>query len=209
MADRLWHDRSGTDDAPLSVRQGAAEVASLKRLTLERVLVAAAALLVAAVVTGWNARLGVAFAAGSVGELGLAWIAEARLRGVLLLLASEKDGYVLDEVRRFGASLISWERRLALAHSIEAILREASRSDSIFLLGRVAAQAPALTVIARSLADRETSVEPFAVATLVLLLRDGTSSPLLDLSAKPAELGRTVERILSGIHPAGVPVKTP
>lgn len=200
MADRLWPDRSGTDSPPLAVRQGAAELASLRRLALQRALVAAAAALVAVIVTGWNARIGMAFAVGSIGELALAWMAEARRREVLFLLAAERDGYVLDEVRRFGASLTSWERRLALARSIEAILREAGRSDSVFLVGRVAAQAPALTVIARSLADRETSVEPCAVATLVLLLRDGSRSPLLNPSATPAELGRTVERILKGIH---------
>ena len=200
MADRLWPERSGTDSPPLAVRQGAAEVASLRRLTLQRALVAAAAALVAAVVTGLNARIGVAFAVGSAGELALAGVAYARRRGVLLLLAAEPDGYVLDEVRRFGASLTSWEQRLALARSIEAILHEASRSDSVFLVGRVAAQAPALTVIARSLADRDAAVEPIAMATLVLLLRDGTRSPLLNMTATPAELGRTVERILNGIH---------
>lgn len=200
MADRFWPDRSGTDSPPRPVEQGAAEVASLRRLTLQRALVAAAAALVAAVVMSWNARIGVAFAVGSAGELTLAWVAEARRRGALLLLAAEREGYVLEEVRRFGASLTSWEQRLALARSIEAILREASRSDSVFLLGRVAAQAPALTVIARALADRETFVEPFAIATLVLLLRDGTRSPLLNLDATPAELCRIVDRILSGIH---------
>ena len=200
MADRLWPERSGTDSPPPAVRQGAAEVASLRRLTLQRALVAAAAALVAAVVTGLNARIGVAFAVGSAGELALAWVAYARRREVLLLLAAERDGYVLDEVRRFGASLTSWERRLALARSIEAILHEASRSDSVFLVGRVAAQAPALTIIARLLADREAAVEPIAMATLFLLLRDGTRSPLLNQTATPAELGRAVERILNGIH---------
>lgn len=198
----LCHDRSKTPDRPPSgVHGAAAEIASLRQLALQRALLALTAAAVAGFVASSNLRLGVAFAIGSIGELALAGGAETRRRSVLLVLATDREGYELAEVQHFGASLTAWRKRLALAHAIEELLRDASRSESIFLLDRVAAHAPALAAIARSLADEKTSVEPIAMATLVQLLTDGGRSPLLSRTAPPAELEKAVARILSGIHP--------
>lgn len=182
------------------LRGAAAEIASLRRLALQRALLAVVAAAVAGLAAGADVRLGAAFAVGSLAELALAAVAESRRRGALLLLAADRDGYALAEVRRFGASLTTRRRRLALARSIEGMLRDASRADSIFLLDRVAAQAPAFAAIAQSLADEDVVVEPMAMATLLRLLTDGGRSPLLCRAASPEELRTTVARILRGLH---------
>ena len=181
----------------------AAELASLKRLGLQRALLGVAAGVGAAVATSFDPRLALALTAGSIAAGALTQLsARGRNRLQLVLVASgEADG--LAEVRRFGVSLITRSKRLALARSIAAVLREAGGSESIFLLERISAVAPELTVIARSLADEETVVEPAAAATLTHLLTDGRRSPLLNPSTGPEELRRALARVLAGMHPRG------
>ena len=201
---------TGRDDgaptpAGREVQAAAAELASLRRLAAQRALLAVAAAVGAGLAASLDPRLTVACGAGFVAEACLAFVSVCRRRHALLVLAAERDTYALAEVRRFGASLTTPKKRLALARSIAALLHEASGSDSIFVLERVAAEAPALAAISQALADEATVIEPTAVAVLLQLITDGNGSPLLNPAATSDELGRTLARVLTGIHPRPAP----
>lgn len=197
----LPHDHNGTSsNLPPELQDAAAELVSLRRLAVERAALAGAAALLAGLVAPLDFRLGVALAAGSVGGLALAGVAEMRRRAVLLVLAADPNGYAIAEVREFGASLVSWRGRTSIAGTIKTTLLEASRPNSLFLLDRVAAQAPVLTAIARSLMEPATLVEPYAMAALLLLLTDGDRSPLLNPNTTTTDLDRALARIDGGIR---------
>ena len=194
------HDGAPTP-AGRDVHAAAAELASLRRLAAQQALLAVAAAVGAGLAASLDPRLAAAFGAGFVAEAILAFLSVCCRRHTLLVLAAERDTYALDEVRRFGASLTTPRRRLALARTIAAVLRESSESDSIYVLDRVAAEAPALAAIAHALADKATVIEPTAMAALLQLLTDGHGSPLLNPAVTSDELGRTLARVLTGIHP--------
>ena len=195
-------DRRAPASATRAVRASAVELVSLQRLAAQQALLAAAAALASALSASFNPRLALAFGAGFVAEALLALGSRCRRRRLLLALAADREAYTLAEVRRFGASLTAPKRRRALARSIAAALREASQSDSIYLLDRVAAGAPALAMIAQALADEATVVEPTAMAALLQLLTDGAGSPLLNAAVAADELDRTLAPILAAIRPA-------
>ena len=179
----------------------AAQLHALRRLALQRAVLAVASAATAGFAFGGYPRVAVAFGAGSLAEAVLAVFSRASLRDRLRELATQRDAYVLPEVRRFGASLTTQKQRLAVARSIAALLRESSTGDSIFLLDRVVAHAPALAAIGSALADSSVSVEPAAVASLQQLLTDGSGSPLLNPELNPELLERTLRLILAGIEP--------
>ena len=195
-------DRSAPSSARRDVKASAAELVSLQRLAAQQALLAAAAALASALSASFNPQLAVALGAGFVAEGLLALGSRCRRRRLLLALAADREAYTLAEVRRFGASLTAPNKRRALARSVTTALRESSRSDSIYVLDRVAAGAPALALIAQGLADEATVVEPTAMAALLLLLTDGAGSPLLNAAVAPDEVGRTLAPILAGIRPA-------
>ncbi len=184
-----------------AVETAARELVALRRLAVQRGLVAVTAAAVAGLVASVDMRVAVALGAGAIVEAGLAVVSACDRRQLLLALAAHRDSYVLAEVRGFGASLTTPKRRLALARSIAAVLRNSGTFDSIYILDRVAVEAPALTAIARALADDSAVVEPSAMAALVQLLTDGNGSPLLNPAASRDELRGTVAGILAGIHP--------
>lgn len=184
------------------VRASAVELVSLRRLAAQQTQLAAAAALASALSVSFNLRLAVAFGAGVVAEAVLAHGSRCRRRRLLLALAADREAYTLAEVRCFGTSLTAPKTRRTLALSIAAALRESSRSDSIYMLDRVAAAAPALVLIAQALADDATVVEPTAMAALMQLLTDGAGSPLLNAAVAADELDHTLAPILAGIRPA-------
>lgn len=183
-----------------TVSQAARELASLRRLMLQRAAVALAALLMAGPAVIVDARLALAFAAGAVFEALLALTTSARRGAIIASLAVHREAYLLPEVRRHGAALATMKRRRALARLITSMLRGASGSHpGVVLVDRVTWQAPALAAVAHALIDPENVVEPTAIAACVQLLTDGRASPLLNPALPRTELERVVRQIHAGI----------
>jgi len=199
-------ERSSNDNSrPLGPAIGGAagRLMSLRRLAVQRAVLALAAVLATGFVVGVDPRLAVALGTGFVLESILA-VNSVAARGALLWeLAADPNAYALAEVRRFGASLTTPAKRLALARSIAAMLREAGSPNSVYLVDRVAGTAPALFAIAKAIADPWTVVEPTAIARLLHLLADGSRSPLLNPSVGAGELDTTLRFIEAGIRPHG------
>ena len=126
----------------------ATELLSLRRLAVQRAVVAIAAAALAAPVAGFDARLAVALGVGSVAEGILTFVVLSRRHDLLLALASDRDAYALAEVRHFGASLTAPRRRLTIARSIAALLRDSGGPHSLYVVvSRIAKKAPALVAI--------------------------------------------------------------
>ena len=176
------------------------ELDSLRRVAFERLAVALGVALVAGLTARFNVGLAVAFGAGAVFEAILAIMSATQRRMLIASLALHSEAYFLPEVRRYGITLATMESRRALAHSIAALLRDASRSrGGVVLIDRVTWQAPALAALARALIEPGNVVEPTAVAACVQLLTDGRMSPLLNPALPRAELDDTLRHIHAGI----------
>lgn len=189
-----------------TVNQAGNELASLGRLALQRLALSVAAALAAAPAGLVDGSLAVAFAVGAVVEAILALASESRRRALVASLAVHREAYLLLEVRRYGATLVTMESRRALAHAIASLLRQASRAQAgVVLTDRVIRQAPALAALGRALVEPGNVVEPTAVAACVQLLTDGRSSPLLNPALPRGELDRALRRIHAGIAPPRTP----
>ena len=183
-----------------TVSQAAGELASLRRLALQRLAVALGASLVAGPAALLDVRLAVAFGAGALFEAILALTSSAQRRALIASLAVDRDAYLLPEVRRHGAALATMKSRRALARSIASMLRAASGSRvGVELVDRVTWQAPALAALAHALIEPENVVEPTAMAACVQLLTDGRMSPLLNPGLPRDELEGALRRIHAGI----------
>ncbi len=188
-----------------TVSQAAGELASLRRLALQRLAVALGALLVAGPAALLNMRLAVAFGAGAAFEAILALMSSAQRRAIVASLALHREAYLLPEVRRHGAALATMKSRRALAGSIGSMLRGASGSRvGVELVDRVTWQAPALAALAKALIEPANAVEPTAMAACAQLLTDGRTSPLLNPALPRGELDGMLRRIHAGISPRPV-----
>lgn len=192
-----------------SVSQAAGELASLRRLALQRLAVALGALLVAGPAALLDMRLAIALGAGAVFEAILALMSSAQRRAILASLAVHREAYLLPEVQRHGAALATMKSRRALARSIASMLRGASGSQpGVELVDRVTWQAPALAALAHALIQPENVVEPTAMAACVQLLTDGLMSPLLNPALPRTELDHVLRHIYAGIS-SPTQTKTP
>lgn len=185
----------------------ASEVLSLRRLAAHRALVTGAAAVLAALVAAVDSRFAVALGVGSIAEGLLTFVVLSRRRDLLLALASDRNAYALADVRHFGASLVAPRRRLSVARTIADVLRESGEPHSLYVVDRVAAEAPALVAIAQALANHATVIEPTAMAALLRLLTDSQKSPLLNPAAPSDKLGEVVAAVLAGIHPRAAPAE--
>lgn len=189
-----------------ALSQAAAELASLRRLALERLAVALGAVLVVGPATFVSPSLAVALGVGAVFETALALGSSARHRATVASLAVRREAYLIPEVRRYGAALATMKSRRTLARSIASLLRDASGPRvGVELVKRVAWQAPALAALARALIEADNVVEPTAMAACVQLLTDGRASPLLNPALPRTELDRALRRIHAGISPRPQP----
>lgn len=198
-------DGSEIVNAP-TVNRAATELASLRRLTLQQAAVALGAAFVAGPALLVDASLAVAFGAGAVFEAILALTTSVRRRAIIASLAVHHEAYLLPEVQRHGAALVTMKSRREVASSIASVLRGASGSQlGVELVDRVVWQAPALAALGHALIEPGNIVEPTAMAACVQLLTDGRASPLLNPALPRTEL----ERVLRGIHAGISPPRQP
>lgn len=198
------------EDAAISrgdLKAAATELLSLRRLAAQRAVVTGAAAALAAPVAAFDSRFAVALGVGSIAEGLLTFVVLSRRRDLLLALASDRNAYALADVRHFGASLVAPRRRLWIARTIADVLRESGGPHSLYVVDRVAAEAPALVAIAQALASHTTVIEPTAMAALLRLLTDAQKSPLLNPAAPSDKLGEMVAVVLAGIHPRAAPAE--
>lgn len=187
------------------LEDAAVELHSLRRLIAQRASLAIAATTLVLPVAAVNTRLAFALAVGALAEGILTFEVMIRRRDRLLELASRRDAYALPDVRHFGILLAAPRQRRAVARSITALLRDPGGGHALFVVDRVAAAAPRLAAIAEALSDTTLVIEPVAMATLLQLLTNGETSPLLNPSALSEELDGMVAAILSGIRPRLAP----
>ncbi len=185
-----------------SLGDAGAELASLRRLAVQRLAVALGAALVAGPVALLDASLAVAVGAGAVFEAILALASATRRRALIASLALHREAYLLPEVRRYGTALTTMESRRALARSIAASLRDASRRRAgPELIDRVTWQATSLAALAKALIEPANAVEPTAMAACLRLFTDGRMSPLLNPALPRGELDGMLRRIHASISP--------
>lgn len=197
----LWQGSSTASRQGLEA--AAAELHSLQRLTMQRASVAIAAAALVVPLAGLNMRLAFAVGVGSAAEGILAVVVKGRRHDLLLDLASKPTAYELADVRRFGVRLASLKQRRAMARAMGALLRDPGWPHSLYAVDRVAAVAPRLAAVEEALSDSTIEIEPVAMATLLQLLTNGETSPLLNPAVAAEELERIVAAVLSGIRPRG------
>lgn len=184
------------------VGDAAREVTALRRVAVAQSALGLAAAVAALVVVTVDTRLAVAFGAGAALETLLAATTAARRRALVASLAFSREAYLIPEVRRYGEELIGVSTRRAFARLIASVLKAAATDDpGLYLVDRVASQAPALAGLARALLEPDNTVDPVAMAACKQLLTDGSASPLLNPALAPTELESLLRRIHAGIRP--------
>lgn len=181
----------------------AAELAALRRMSFDRMLVAAGATLGAAAASAAGRP---AFASALLlGAIALAVLAAGtRLqRGDLIeALAADPSAHEIPEVRSYALAFASPARRAEMARSIRLLLTPTAGAAAVPLAARVGEHRRELEAIADELANPRAAIDPACAVACYRLLTDGRSSPLWSRELGSRELRSALRRIHSGIHPA-------
>lgn len=143
-----------------------------------------------------------ALAIGAAIALALSLVAAVRRYLLIERLALDRDAYAIAAVRRYGRRLTSRRMRERLSRSLRSLVADSWRRESYSPPGRVAAFATDLEELAHELEDAACKVEPVSAASCLLLLSDGTESPLLNPTVPAEDLRAALLRIRSGIRRA-------
>ncbi|HVM56035.1 MAG TPA: hypothetical protein VMT74_01140 [Gaiellaceae bacterium] len=133
-------------------------------------------------------------------EAVLAGCSVARRRMHLRRLALDPDAYAIDDVRRYGVSMIKPARRAALARSLLRLGADAAAPHTLLLRDRVAEFGPDLDALARELESPEFDVEPTSAVACCELLTNGVESALYNPDLPDDDLAVAIHHIRAGIR---------
>jgi hypothetical protein len=133
--------------------------------------------------------------------------AHERRGAVIALLVRQRSAYVLPEVARAGARLVTPEMRTAMAASLARLVVQpetmAMPAWPYILKRRIRAQAKQLLAISDLLVRESTVVHPSTMALLQRLLDQPTASPLYNPDVPEAHLGVLLGRVRAALDESG------
>lgn len=181
----------------------AAELAALRRESIQQVLVAAGAAggALAASATG-RPTLASALLLGAVGLAVLAVGTRLRRTELIEALATNPSAHEIPEVRSYALAFTSPARRAEMARSIRLLLAPPPPGAADPLAARVREHRRELEALADELADPRATIDPACAVACHRLLTDGRSSPLWARELGSRELRSALLRIHSGIRPS-------
>jgi hypothetical protein len=182
-------------DALVERRRDAAEIGA--------VLLIAGAVLAALGAT----RAAVPVAVGAAAGWFVCLCAHERRAAVVGLLVRQRSAYVLPEVARAGARLVTREKRTAMAASLARLVLDpasmAMPAWPYILTRRIEPQAEQLLAISDLLVRDSTVVHPSTMALLHRLLDQSAESPLYNIDVPEAHLALLLGRVRAALVESG------